>query len=405
MKWLDRADQLNFPAKFVITFVCLVFGLATTLATLAPSSPRHRRFGSGYSPRHSSDAPASRSALALPTASLDEFGLRTTTLLPNGEMAGLFADEEGIQFRQTEDETVWRDKSRISTGIALNNLHFVDATHGWAYNGDKYLYRTVDGGASWRKVQLPVDLLIDDMAWVSPQVGFIAGSLYSDDGRITAVKVLRTKDGGRTWRVAGGFASDLAARKLLTPTKDNLLMNVGGKLYVSDDGGASWDETFYESGDIQDLTCDENGDGWIIGEYGRFYRLHIFGADYDNIQPIGMPRDKRWRAIDINAEGLGLALAEGRVVAITKNGGATWQEAELALTETDQVSLIKNLNRVQVRGNAALVSDGNQTFRVDLSAFMVRNVAPPDVKAVPMDSVDDVPPPPARIEARPVGTR
>jgi photosystem II stability/assembly factor-like uncharacterized protein len=421
MKWLDRADQMSFPAKVVITFACLVFGLATTLATLSRSPRHHHRYamrgydsrgyntGGGY--RGGPPQPA-RAFLPLPTTALNEPNaeLRAATLLPDGEVAGLFRSSseeltgemtkegpkrvEVTTFRATDSVDAWQQKSLVGVNNDLNNLHFVDQKRGWAYSVGNKLYRTVDGGVTWQQIKLPVELVIGDMAWLSPQTGFIAGSRYSTKSSSAEVNILRTMNGGRSWQLVGGFSSELAVWKLLAPTRDNLLMNVGGvDLYISSDGGENWRDALFEGG-VQDITCNALGEGWAIKQNGWLYALHNYGAEYDGLEPTGLPRGRRWRAIDIQANGVGLLVGDDRLAAVTEDGGATWLEARLTPTETDQVPYLQNFNRVQVRGEMALVANGSRMFRIGLSSLVARNVAPPEVKTMRMNSVvTDVPPP------------
>lgn len=53
----------------------------------------------------------------------------------------------------------------------LSEIHFSDPIHGWGLGGDEFLYRTEDGGARWQRIA--TDFKIDDMHFVDATHGFI----------------------------------------------------------------------------------------------------------------------------------------------------------------------------------------------------------------------------------------
>jgi photosystem II stability/assembly factor-like uncharacterized protein len=97
----------------------------------------------------------------------------------------------------------------------IESIQFVDRAHGWAVAGAGSdfmkapgavqiplpLYRTDDGGVSWVKVATSLDLQngrdrVTDIHFVDQGTGFV--TIWNDGG---PTQVLRSDDGGRTWRV------------------------------------------------------------------------------------------------------------------------------------------------------------------------------------------------------------
>jgi photosystem II stability/assembly factor-like uncharacterized protein len=382
MKWIARADNLDWPTKILITFACAVFGFFTTLLTLTPSKHRPRRYAAGeYGGGRGGGraAPAYRPELSLPLTKISEPGRKMTamTLLPDGELAGVFVTRGEVEFSQTSYESVWGDKTPLALVGETHKLHFTDDKNGWAFDSDSNLIRTTDGGANWQNVELPEDLAIGEMAWVSPQIGFIAGAKYGSDDSETEVRILRTTNGGRSWQEAGSFASKYAVWQLLAPTARNLILNLGGnELYLSNDGGQNWREALVE-GVIENVVCDKAGDGWVLAR--QTHRLHKYGADISDEADTLVSRTpaKKWRAMDIGRNGLGMAVGYDNLVAVTKDGGKTWREAGLTL-EAGPIVSGENYERVQVRGETALISSEGRAFRVDLSSLTRQEAAGTD---------------------------
>lgn len=162
--------------------------------------------------------------------------------------------------------------------------------------GTPYLFRTDDGGASWRPVELPLppgaenfELGIDrgQMQFVSPGDGFIAMRLTGENYQLA---VYVTRDGGGTWSLTptllpnGGSADFLSA-------EEAVIYN-GEQFYVTRDAARTWgiippDVKF---GDIfAGMDFVDPMTGWVVtmdqtGQRG-VYRTGDGGATWSPVVP------------------------------------------------------------------------------------------------------------------------
>ncbi|HEU4566116.1 MAG TPA: hypothetical protein VFS05_15755 [Gemmatimonadaceae bacterium] len=129
------------------------------------------------------------------------------------------------------------------TTSSLRGIHAVSARVAWASGSGGTVLRTTDGGATWRADTIPgagaldfrdIHALDADTAWV----------LSAGDG--AASTIWKTADGGRTWRRTwanpgpGGFFDAIA----FWDAQHGIAVGdpVGGRFQVvlTDDGGESW---------------------------------------------------------------------------------------------------------------------------------------------------------------------
>ncbi|MDX6583151.1 MAG: hypothetical protein QOI10_2335 [Solirubrobacterales bacterium] len=115
---------------------------------------------------------------------------------------------------------------------------------------------STDGGASWKPIALPKHTGVLDASFVSDRIGFI----------LTKSQLLRTKNGGRTWKDlpaianGGGYGISFAsATEGYLTSRDFGSGNFGaqGVVLHTTDGGASWQP--------QLLTADAPSDLWDAG--------------------------------------------------------------------------------------------------------------------------------------------
>ena len=135
------------------------------------------------------------------------------------ETLGWMATDKGV-WRTEESGRSWTKLQKLE---AIEALHFLDDSHGFAVGSKAAVYETVDGGKSWKKLAAAEQSVTDRehtvydwVAFDGPLHGFILGSSglpqksrtpdWVDperarfrSGDVLNQIVLETKDGGKTW--------------------------------------------------------------------------------------------------------------------------------------------------------------------------------------------------------------
>lgn len=159
----------------------------------------------------------------------------------------------------------------LKAGIAPVNMQTA-FVYGVTYSsGTPYLFRTDDGGANWRPVELPLppgaenfELGIDrdQMKFVSPNDGFIAMRLTGD---VYQLAVYVTRNGGNTWTLTptlipeGGSAVFMSA--------EAAAIYNGQQFYVTRDAARTWsiippDVKFGEM--FAGIDFSDPSNGWVV---------------------------------------------------------------------------------------------------------------------------------------------
>ncbi len=82
----------------------------------------------------------------------------------------------------------WRPLD-IPSANRYDDVFFIDENTGWAVNGERRIYKTTDGGATWT-LKFQADNYLRSIEFATPMLGY-AGSLRNS--------IYRTLDGGETW--------------------------------------------------------------------------------------------------------------------------------------------------------------------------------------------------------------
>jgi len=131
----------------------------------------------------------------------------------------------------------WRNVSQEF----LQKVHFFDDNHGYGAEVNKFL-RTDDGGRTWMETQIPHVRFIDRMVFLTPELGWIAGTDGQD------IFVFRTSNGGRDWeesRTTGPRGLALVRDLFFLDQNRGWLIiwhfsDSGTYLLSTVDGGRSW---------------------------------------------------------------------------------------------------------------------------------------------------------------------
>ena len=201
--------------------------------------------------------------------------------------------QQGAQlFRTTDGATSW---SLVDTavegdvsagGLPLEECKgafaFIDPQHGLAGTSDRtstYMWRTSDGGVSWKRAQLPPPRYASDEGW--RRVIFI----QSFGGTVVLyapIDVLESTDEGATWTYVGSYVTPLAFK---SPVR--WIVIFPGSTSETLDAGKTWQEvpTDYH-------TLSTHWEGFVFvddnvgygGDLGRVIRTLDGGAHWELIK-------------------------------------------------------------------------------------------------------------------------
>lgn len=106
------------------------------------------------------------------------------------------------------------------------------------------LYYTDDGAKTWQLRKIPSSrVIIDAVYFRDENEGWVAGSARTDDQDVadefTGV-LMRTQDGGRTWKTQSTGFPDLSYKAVYFADSLNGWLRGYDKIYRTEDGGESW---------------------------------------------------------------------------------------------------------------------------------------------------------------------
>jgi len=252
--------------------------------------------------------------------------------------------------------------------LRLVSIHMVTSTVGWAdgrLQDRAGVFRTTDGGATWRQVIVPasgqVPYFVDQSHGWSLQV--TSGAL---NGSASRAVVLRTRDGGQTWEEGEPFTIERAGGDIRFIDLEHGWLVVflpGGSgqsaeaIYRTIDGGVHWEKVAVSPsipvqptrGSLPFL-CLKNGvsfvnasTGWATGTcpgHGPFFYRSDDGGRTWYQQPLPAPPDEAQVLSSCTcgtslpqfvSSQTGFVLVGGQhpILYVTKDGGTTWVPSKL----------------------------------------------------------------------------
>ncbi|HEX6810184.1 MAG TPA: YCF48-related protein [Planctomycetota bacterium] len=157
----------------------------------------------------------------------------------------------------------------LSAELDLRDVHFVDASLGFACGNNGLLVRTEDGGKTWSKIPTGSTAWLRHLCFVDRQNGFV----ISGDGCLLA-----TTDGGKSWQSRGRFGGK-GNGVAFADTRRGLVATMEGALLRTENGGESF--VLEQQGTAALTTIVPIGDAgwWVFGERGQAIRVPTSNSD------------------------------------------------------------------------------------------------------------------------------
>ncbi|HEU4596105.1 MAG TPA: YCF48-related protein [Pyrinomonadaceae bacterium] len=294
-------------------------------------------------------------------------------------------------------------KQKSGTLAWLHAVYFVDERRGWAVGGKGALLSTEDGGARWELRRAPVEDTLNDIFFTDERTGWVAceRSIYllktKEEHRSY---LLKTEDGGESWRrveVAGADVDARIVRVRFADRERGWAFGEMGALYATSDGGQTWarqrvpTKHLLLGGAFLDAR-----QGWLVGagstllhtsDGGETWREGRLAGQTPPIpanhpassSPASAPSSPnsarpnaapsvRFNAVSFAGERRGWAVGFGGAVFSTDDGGRTWR-AQRSNVSSDlwDVKFFDEREGVAVGGDGTAIhtSDGGQTWRAE----------------------------------------
>jgi photosystem II stability/assembly factor-like uncharacterized protein len=238
---------------------------------------------------------------------------------------------------EAQTQSGWKPLASGTTGD-LVAVYFTSADKGWIAGDGGYLASTLDGGKTWTKYALNTTEDINEIYFRNDSNGYLVA------GR----RMFFTQDAGRTWSetriyrqtdfrnlipefLSIRFADKkqgLAIGSLLNQkgdVVDSLLMRTG-------DGGETWRRIIVPSkAELFHLDFNGSSHGWIVGDKGLILATIDGGLTWQT-QKSGVLR--ALFNVDFRDDLFGFAVGGGGTILRTEDGGRNWEKIPTGFPET-----------------------------------------------------------------------
>ena len=231
--------------------------------------------------------------------------------------------------RTVDGGTNWMHSSvpGISGFGQLDDVDFFDANRGWAVGTDNaftgytgQIARSVDGGATWAIQHTIPFAIMESIEVVDAMIVYAVGYIPGGSGYGFLMK---TTNGGVTWTDVAGTG---AAQEDTSFVDANTGWSVGGGVYRTLDGGATWESQFDVGGSccyVEGVSFADAQNGWFVG-WDDVYHTTDGGNTWTQQFPEGAPENQPIKDVHAINSTTAWIVGQDGYVARTTNGGTTW---------------------------------------------------------------------------------
>jgi len=253
--------------------------------------------------------------------------------------------------RLREEPIAWRPRRRDSD--CLMGLSFADGEGGWAVGGLGSIFKTDDGGRTWREQESGTGYILEKVSFADRRHGWAVGGWPRQPGAALTGGmgiILATSDGGETWRQQwegkGAWLYDVC---FVNP-ETGWAVGEYGTVLGTQDGGRTW-RHLPRTGTLNDLysVCfvDERN-GWAAGGHETILATRDGGRTWRRLRvpPLRRPFGawEGFRAVHFVDLRHGWVVGPHGTMLRTDDGGERWEQGDLGLP--DNVAEIFDLNDV-----------------------------------------------------------
>jgi photosystem II stability/assembly factor-like uncharacterized protein len=258
---------------------------------------------------------------------------------------GWIVGQDGLILHSTDGGKTW-GKQISGTTVYLFDVFFLDAQQGWAV-GDKATWlKTTDGGKTWSQAKIGRDekLSADEALLAQEPVLYAVQFIDATTGWIIGEfgNIWKTTDGGTTWRTqqetligAEGYLDALDIPTFFgaafSDAQNGVVAGLETKIARTRDGGAKWN---WEEFDVKDGTGDPlyqpfmfpDTTAWAVGAAGVVVHQPSTGEPWQRVS-LGQEVNTWLRGVYFRDKNDGWVVGGFGTILHTTDGGKTWLRA------------------------------------------------------------------------------
>lgn len=255
-------------------------------------------------------------------------------------------------------------------GFTLHGLDFINSRTGWAFGS--CLIKTVDGGQTWTKVELPDWMDNLRVKFLDQNVGYVAGRAGFRGN--TSLKVYKTVDGGKTWKRSFG------TREIDTPwdifaVDEEIVMLTGGGgwMWRTGDGGKTWKAILNKDYHrVMAISRSPDGKFWLFGK-NSIRISNDLGVTWQKAKSVPESiGNHEWGAVDFTKDGLGVAVSEDAAIIFTRDSGRSWRKVKSNLHFQEKIRVPNNpfdeaLRSIRLSGNRGIINGSQRDYFITIA--------------------------------------
>lgn len=294
-----------------------------------------------------------------------EAGNIRSIFLPNDESLVVTLDTKFsiVRFTFSSDGHIEIVDRYQSSKWPLNDIIFTDALNGFAVGHYGTLLKTDDSGKTWNQMPRVSDYDLNQSAFLNQTIGYVAGREAiinkTTQELETKVEIWKTENGGNIWTRSYQSNGESEVFQIVVFSPEIALASINGnRLIRTIDGGRTWKEVAVNGKSVMSLALGSDGVLWVVGYEGSFLKSIDKGESWEDVK--GLPNElfnRRWKSISFGKAGNGLAVSEEGIIAYTSDNGITWEKLPKEFDEP--------LRKVDVYAKAGIILGANNIYRVD----------------------------------------
>ncbi|MDZ7340231.1 MAG: YCF48-related protein [candidate division KSB1 bacterium] len=228
---------------------------------------------------------------------------------------GNVSADSSIILYTTNGGTNW-SRQNCSVMATLHDIYFLNDKRGWVVGENGAVLNTENAGANWTFVATGRTEKFYSVFFINDTTGWIGGN-----------SILKTTDGGKSWREQITYAEPDYIRKIyfLNPLVGwAVKQGLEGALLKTMDGGATWDKLdIGTANSLYDISIIDENMGWVVGTYSTI--LKSVGL----IVPVELSLfDALWRnsRVELNWTTVSESNNYGFAIERQSPGSAIWQK-------------------------------------------------------------------------------